>query len=52
VTWLHGGLQGAVTENRFNQIGGYVNQNYLADPRNSTLNIAMAAAAASALMLS
>jgi hypothetical protein len=26
VTWLHGGLQGAVTENRFNQIWNYVNQ--------------------------
>ena len=25
VTWLHGGLQGAVTENRFNQIWDYVN---------------------------
>ena len=25
VSWLHGGLQGAVTENRFNQIGNYVN---------------------------
>jgi len=25
VTWLHGGLQGAVTENRFNQIWAYVN---------------------------
>ena len=25
VTWLHGGLQGAVTENRFNQIWNYVN---------------------------
>ena len=26
VTWLHGGLQGAVAENRFNQIWNYVNQ--------------------------
>lgn len=26
VTWLHGGLHGAVTENRFNQIWNYVNQ--------------------------
>ena len=25
VSWLHGGLQGAVTENRFNQIWDYVN---------------------------
>ena len=25
VSWLHGGLQGAVTENRFNQIWNYVN---------------------------
>ena len=25
VTWLHGGLHGAVTENRFNQIWNYVN---------------------------
>ena len=25
VTWLHGGLQGAVTENRFNQRWDYVN---------------------------
>jgi len=25
VTWLHGGLQAAVTENRFNQIWNYVN---------------------------
>jgi len=27
VTWLHGGLQGAITENRFNQIWDYVNKN-------------------------
>ena len=27
VTWLHGGLQGAVTENRFNPIWDYVNLN-------------------------
>ena len=25
VTWLHGGLQGAVKQNRFNQIWDYVN---------------------------
>jgi len=24
VSWLHGGLQGSVTENRFNQIWDYV----------------------------
>ena len=26
VSWLHGGLQGAVTENWFNQIWDYVNK--------------------------
>ena len=31
VSWLQGGLQGAVTENRFNQIWDYVNKNYLAE---------------------
>ena len=32
VTWLHGGLQGAVTENRFNQIWDYVKNRRSAKP--------------------
>ena len=32
VSWLHGGLQGAVTENRFNQIGDYVKNRISAKP--------------------
>jgi hypothetical protein len=32
VSWLHGGLQGAVTENRFNQIGDYVKNRKSAKP--------------------
>ena len=35
VSWLHGGLQGAVTENRFNQIWSYVNLNLYLDETGS-----------------
>ena len=32
VIWLHGGLQGAVKDNRFSQIGTYVNEKLLHNP--------------------
>ena len=32
VIWLHGGLQGAVKDNRFSQIWTYVNEKLLHNP--------------------
>ena len=32
VIWLHGGLQGAVKDNRFSQIWTYVNEKLLQNP--------------------